>query len=208
MAPLPASSLSPVLDPAAICESAARLLFMNVRWARSVPSFTQLPPEDQLLLLEESWRDLFVLGAVQFLQPIELGALVRSLDTPDNEKTEFLRQVKEFQEVLSRLQQLQVDPHELACLRAIVLFRAEKGALRGAESVRAVQEHTQLTLSRYVGAAHPAHPLRFGRLLLSLPALRTVRADTIEELFFRKTIGDTPIVRIICDMYKSNPNLA
>ena len=34
--------------PETICESAARLLFMNVRWAKSVPAFTALPPRDQV----------------------------------------------------------------------------------------------------------------------------------------------------------------
>lgn len=189
---------------------------MNVKWAKSVPSFTALPMDDQLLLLEESWRDLFVLGAVQFLQPVELGALVQSLGILE-EKSEkaltFLQQVKEFQDILTKLAQLQVDQHEFACLRAIVLFRTtfeknEHKPLTNPEAVHAIQEHTQLTLNRYVSTAHPTQPLRFGRLLLLLPMLKTISSDTIEELFFRKTIGETPIVRIICDMYKANSTLA
>lgn len=192
---------------------------MNVKWAKNVPSFTALSIDDQLLLLEESWRDLFVLGAVQFLQPIELGALVQSLGILE-EKSEkaltFLQQVKEFQDILTKLAQLQVDPHEFACLRAIVLFKtnfekynsSETKLLTNPDAVHAIQDHTQLTLNRYISTAHPTQPLRFGRLLLLLPILKSVSSDTIEELFFRKTIGETPIVRIICDMYKTNPNLA
>ena len=56
-----------------VCETAARLLFMNVKWAKSVPAFGSLPLKDQLTLLEESWRELFVLGASQFNLPLELG---------------------------------------------------------------------------------------------------------------------------------------
>lgn len=31
-----------------ICESAARLLFLNVKWAKNVPAFTNLPSRDQV----------------------------------------------------------------------------------------------------------------------------------------------------------------
>ena len=71
-------------------------------------------------------------------------------------------------------------------------------------TVAALQDHTQLTLNKYIVTAHPGQPLRFGKLLLLLPTLRNVSAATIEELFFRKTIGDIPIERIICDMYKTS----
>jgi nuclear receptor subfamily 2 group E protein 1 len=73
-----------------------------------------------------------------------------------------------------------------------------------AAAVAALQDHTQLTLSKYIATAHPGQPLRFGKLLLLLPTLRTVSAATIEELFFRRTIGNIPIERIICDMYKTS----
>jgi hypothetical protein len=39
--------------------------------------------------------------------------------------------------------------------------------------------------------------------LLLLPALRSVSSQTIEELFFKKTIGNISIERVILDMYKS-----
>lgn len=62
----------------AICEAAARLLFMSVKWTKTVPAFVALPFRDQVLLLEESWRELFVLGAAQFQIPLETGPLLAS----------------------------------------------------------------------------------------------------------------------------------
>lgn len=32
-----------------VCESAARLLFMSIKWAKSVPAFSTLPLSDQVL---------------------------------------------------------------------------------------------------------------------------------------------------------------
>lgn len=63
-------------SPETICEAAARLLFMSVKWAKSVPAFLSIPFRDQVVLLEEGWRELFVLGAAQFQMPIDAGPIL------------------------------------------------------------------------------------------------------------------------------------
>ncbi|CAG7824517.1 unnamed protein product, partial [Allacma fusca] len=75
--------------------------------------------------------------------------------------------------------------------------------LKDSRFIAALQDQAQSTLIKYIGSTYPSQPLRFGKLLLLLPLLKSVKALTIEELFFRKTIGGIPIDRIICDMYKS-----
>ncbi|XP_018567239.1 nuclear receptor subfamily 2 group E member 1 [Anoplophora glabripennis] len=223
---LPTLPLAPILppavvNPAAICESAARLLFMNVQWTKSIPSFALLPFSDQLLLLEESWRELFVLGSAQFLPLTELSCLVQACGIlqRDENHTAFLQNVQEFQDILFNIRHFQLDHQEYACLRTILLFKTcfEKPSsssnpnqtdvkvLTDPRKVASIQDETQLTLNKYISAAHPGQPLRFGKLLLLLPSLKNVSGNTIEELFFRKTIGHIPIVRIISDMYKSQP---
>lgn len=78
-----------------ICSSASKLLQLTVRCARAIPSFqqvnftlsilskairvnemtifSQLGNEVQTLLLEDSWKDLFVLTVAQWSLPIEYG---------------------------------------------------------------------------------------------------------------------------------------
>lgn len=211
----------PALNPAAVCESAARLLFMNVQWAKSMNSFTSLPLCDQLLLLEESWRELFVLGAAQFLPNVDLSMLISFSGALDHNlnSSSLLQNVQEFQKILSNLRQFQMDQQEFACLRAIILFKStfekpssssspclETKLLAEPTEVARIQDETQLTLNKYISTAYPEQPLRFGKLLLLLPTLRNISSGTIEDLFFRKTIGNIPIVRIICDVYKSQSN--
>ncbi|XP_071439034.1 nuclear receptor subfamily 2 group E member 1-like [Hetaerina americana] len=197
-----------------VCESAARLLFMNVKWAKSVASFRYLPLRDQLLLLEESWRELFVLGAAQFSLPLEAASgdlLAGEAAGPDERAGPALvRDIKAFRDTLSEIKMEDADPNEYACLRALVLFapdfRFNGGAgrwLKEAAAVAAVRDQVQAALEAYVGATYPSRPLRFGRLLLLLPLLRAVSPDTIEQLFFRRTIGHIPIRRILCDMFRS-----
>ena len=134
-------------NPETICESAARLLFMNVRWAKSVPAFTTLPSRDQIILLEESWRELFVLGAAQFTLPIEAGTLMTALGLSTNSSSPgsspfgisspvsserqlgLLSEIKTFQETVAKFKQMNVDATEYACLRAVILFKTCKNHL-------------------------------------------------------------------------------
>jgi hypothetical protein len=189
-----------------VSETAARLLFMNVRWAQHVPAFSSLPYRDQLLLLEESWRELFVLSAAQFNLPVEMATLI---DNP-TASVGLLSELKNFQDTIAKFQQMGVDATEFACLRAILLLKTsmetngdDQRELRDQAAVTALQDQAQLTLSKYIEKAYPLQPSRFGKLLLLLPSLRSVSNQAIEELFFKKTIGAIPLERIICDMYKA-----
>ena len=57
-------------------ETAARLLFMSVKWARNIPSFLALPFRDQAILLEESWSELFILSAAQWSLQLDISELL------------------------------------------------------------------------------------------------------------------------------------
>lgn len=81
---------------------------------------------------------------------------------------------------------------------------SEVKSLRDFHTVASLQDQAQMTLSKYIQNSYPTQPFRFGKLLLLLPTLKSVSGSTIEELFFRKTIGSIPIERLLLDMFKSN----
>ena len=58
-----------------VCEAAARLLFMSIKWVKNLPAFVALPFVDQALLIEDAWTELFVLGAAQFQLPLDADVL-------------------------------------------------------------------------------------------------------------------------------------
>ncbi|GFQ79846.1 nuclear receptor subfamily 2 group E member 1 [Trichonephila clavata] len=64
-----------------------------------------------------------------------------------------------------------------------------------------LQDQAQCILGDYVRHKYPRQPTRFGRLLLLIPCLRAVSPQAVEKLFFKDTIGDIPIERLIGDMY-------
>ncbi|CAH1799805.1 unnamed protein product [Owenia fusiformis] len=203
-------------NPEAICEAAARLLFMSVRWIKNVPAFLSLPFRDQIVLLEEGWRELFVLGAAQFQMPIEAGPLLAAAGiTADQGQPEkvvsIMTEIRTLQEIITKFKAMQVDPTEYACLKGIVIFKTvfessptEMKSLRDFHTVNSLQDQAQLTLNKYIITAYPTQPFRFGKLLLMLPTLKTITGNTIEELFFRKTVGNIPMGRLLVDMFKSS----
>ncbi|CDQ76641.1 unnamed protein product [Oncorhynchus mykiss] len=194
-----------------VCESAARLLFMSIKWAKSVPAFSTLPLPDQLILLEEAWRELFVLGIAQWAIPVDSKTLlaVSGMNTDNTESqrmNKIISEIQTLQEVVTWFRQLRLDATEFACLKCIVTFKAGelKRGFRNASAIAALQDEAQLTLNSYIHTRYPTQPCRFGKLLLLLPALRSVSPSTIEEVFFKKTIGNVPITRLLADMYKSS----
>ncbi|CAH3120642.1 hypothetical protein pdam_00002064 [Pocillopora damicornis] len=195
-------------NPEAVCEAAAKLLFMSVKWARNIPSFMSLPFRDQVILLEEGWRELFLLGASQWSMPLEIAPILSAAgmhvdNTPPETIVDVMATVRLIQETVNKFKAANVDSTEYACLKAIVLFKPTACGLKDPEQVESTQDQAQLMLGEYVRAQCPTQLARFGRLLLLLPTLRRISAKEIEELFFKKTIGTVPIERLLSDMFKN-----
>ncbi|XP_022081734.1 nuclear receptor subfamily 2 group E member 1-like [Acanthaster planci] len=191
----------------AICEMAARLLFMSIRWAKNVPAFGSLPEREQLVLLEDGWRELFILGAAQWQLSVDIQALIsaaglNSENTAPEKLAAVTSEVHVLQEIIAKLHQLQVDATEYACLKGILMFKADAPGLDDVSTIANLQDQSQLTLSKYISLRHPTQPFRFGKLLLLLPSLRAIRGSTLEQLFFRHTVGATPVHRLIRDLHK------
>ncbi|XP_037691305.1 photoreceptor-specific nuclear receptor [Choloepus didactylus] len=191
-----------------IHEMSARLLFMAVKWAKNLPVFSDLPFRDQVILLEEAWSELFLLGAIQWSLPLESCPLLAPPEvsaTSGSQGRLVLASIetRTLKETISRFRALAVDPTEFACMKALVLFKPETRGLKDPEHVEALQDQSQVMLSQHSKAHHPSQPVRFGKLLLLLPSLRFITAERIELLFFRKTIGNTPMEKLLCDMFKN-----
>ncbi|KAM5242954.1 photoreceptor-specific nuclear receptor isoform 1-T8 [Hipposideros larvatus] len=194
--------------PESIHETSARLLFMAVKWAKNLPVFSNLPFRDQVILLEEAWSELFLLGAIQWSLPLNHCPLLAPPEAPAAGSSQgrlalASMEMRILQETISRFRALAVDPTEFACMKALVLFKPETRGLKDPEQVEALQDQSQVMLSQHSKAHHPSQPVRFGKLLLLLPSLRFITSERVELLFFRKTIGNTPMEKLLCDMFKN-----
>ncbi|ESO05174.1 hypothetical protein HELRODRAFT_77679 [Helobdella robusta] len=191
-----------------ICEMAARLLFSAVEWARNIPFFPDLQISDQVALLRLGWSELFVLNAAQCSMPLHAAPLLAAAGLhvspmAADRVMAFMDHIRSFQEQVERLKYLQVDSAEYSCLKALVLFSSDACGLTDCHHIENLQEKSQCALEEYVRTQYPDQPSRFGKLLLRLPSLRTVSPQVIEQLFFVRLVGKTPIETLIRDMLLS-----
>lgn len=93
-----------------------------------------------------------------------------------------------------------LSPSRSRCFSA---GRTDACGLSDAAHIESLQEKSQCALEEYVRSQYPNQPSRFGKLLLRLPSLRTVSSSVIEQLFFVRLVGKTPIETLIRDMLLS-----
>ncbi|SPP86065.1 orphan steroid hormone receptor 2 [Drosophila guanche] len=206
--PLPQQLLdSRLLSWEMLQETTARLLFMAVRWVKCLMPFQTLSKNDQHLLLQESWKELFLLNLAQWTIPLDLTPILESPLIKERVLQDEATQteMKTIQEILCRFRQITPDGSEVGCMKAIALFAPETAGLCDVQPVEMLQDQAQCILSDHVRLRYSRQATRFGRLLLLLPSLRTIRASTIEALFFKETIGNVPIARLLRDMYTMEP---
>lgn len=138
-------------------DSATKLLFLSIRWAKSIPSFHQLPMDDQKHLMNDTWAELFVIAACQW------GL---SIDDELLETSSYLKRLHNF---VRHFASLKVDHFEAACLKALILFRGNLSEDQTpSQQVLLLQNQTLCLLIEKCGG------LRFGHLLLILPQIRIV----------------------------------
>ena len=111
-----------------IYETAARLLYLSVTWARNLPAFIQLPFRDQIILLEESWREIFILFAIQCNLSLDINYLLSPFVTQKKaaepgKVVKISQELRRFQELASKFRSLNINEEELVFLKAITLFK-------------------------------------------------------------------------------------
>lgn len=87
-----------------------------------------------------------------------------------------------------------------------MLHFTDAPSLTDVQTIEQLQEKSQCALEEYCRTQYPNQPMRFGKLLLRLPSLRTVSSAVIEQLFFVRLVGKTPIETLIRDMIMSGPS--
>uniref|UniRef100_A0A671S784 Nuclear receptor subfamily 2 group C member 1-like n=1 Tax=Sinocyclocheilus anshuiensis TaxID=1608454 RepID=A0A671S784_9TELE len=191
-----------------ICESASRLLFLSMHWARSIPAFQALGSENSITLMKACWNELFALGLAQcsHIMNVEtiLTAIINHLQTSlDEEKLSpervklVMEHIWRMQEFCNSMSRMSPDAYEYAYLKAVVLFSPDHSGVDGTLQIERFQEKAYMELQDYVSKVYPEDTYRLSKLLVRLPALRLMSAAVTEELFFTGLIGNVQIDSII-----------
>lgn len=180
-----------------ICELAARLLFSAVEWSRTIPFFPDLKLTDQVSLLKWTWSELFILNSAQAGMPTYAAQLLAATSFNNNLNPDhmmgFMDHIRLFQDQVERLKTVQVDVAEYSLLKALVLFSPDAHGITEPSHIEIIQDKCQTALEDYVKTHYPNQSNRIGKLLLRLPTLRTISSAVIEQLFFVRLVGKTPI---------------
>ena len=117
-----------------VCETASRLLFLSVHWARQTgPVFMNLLYSTQVSLMRSSWSDLFLLCLAQCREQISIPAILTAIASAlegilgQDMKTlvrtkDQATTLKSISTVLNRIEELNLEPEEFAYLRLCCLF--------------------------------------------------------------------------------------
>ncbi|CAG5093724.1 Similar to Nr2c2: Nuclear receptor subfamily 2 group C member 2 (Mus musculus) [Cotesia congregata] len=186
-----------------ICESAARLLFLSVHWARGIPAFQALPSDVQTSLVRSSWGQLFTLGLAQCAYTLSLPSILTSIinhlqasiaqEKITASKVKLITEhICRLQDCVSSLHKMQVDSTEYAYLKALTLFSSDNilaDAWR--KKVEVLQEAAWTELQQRIGSD------RLPRLLMKLAPLRAINPRVLEDLFFAGLIGRVSVASVV-----------
>ena len=78
------------------------------------------------MLLEESWAELFLLCSIQWCLPLHSATIFSASQFPDLAPA-LAAALAQLSSVMDLFKELDIDPAEFACLKAIILFKPGTG---------------------------------------------------------------------------------
>jgi len=183
-------------------------LHQLVEWAKHIPHFIELPLDDQVALLRGGWNELMIAGFSHRSTSVTNGIVLANglLVTRENAHVSGLGAIfdRVLVELVSKMKEMQIDKTELGCLRAIVLYNPDVKGLKEVTRVEQYRERVYASLEEYCRATHENETGRFAKLLLRLPALRSIGLKCLEHLFFQKLLGDNSLDSFLLDLLEAS----
>ncbi|XP_046327390.1 retinoic acid receptor RXR-alpha-B-like [Haliotis rufescens] len=175
-----------------------------IEWAKKVPGFSNLDMEDQMALLKSSFMELNVLrlayrsmgldNTIKFAD----GLLVPSeIAQTMGWGKELINATLEF---AVRLKEVHLDHSEFCILNALVLTYPDAVGIQNKDSVITLQIEILEAMLRYMKFHYPTDTRRHGKMLLRLPALRTVSAKAAERFLSLTLDGSIQLNELVLEM--------
>uniref|UniRef100_A0A3P9PPY9 Hepatocyte nuclear factor 4, gamma n=1 Tax=Poecilia reticulata TaxID=8081 RepID=A0A3P9PPY9_POERE len=186
-----------------VCDSMRQQLLVLVEWAKYIPSFGELPLDDQVSLLRAHAGEHLLLGVAKRSMPFKdfllLGnGCVIHRNGPEPEICRVASRI--LDELVQPFQDIQIDDNEYAALKAIVFFDPDAKSLRDPTKIKTMRLQVQMSLEDYINDRQYDSRGRFGELLLLLPTLQSITWQMIEQLQFIKLCGLAKIDNLLQEM--------
>ncbi|XP_068251254.1 nuclear receptor subfamily 0 group B member 2-like [Nyctibius grandis] len=194
--------------PEATCRRASEVLLKTLTFIRNLPSFYHMPWEDQVVLIQQNWAPLFVLGLAQegvdfdlreisapsLLKKVLLNqSLAASNELGNSSLGASLAEVQKMKNLLWKFWDLDLSAKEYAYLKGIILFNSGCHVLKCLPYVQTLQQEAQQALMEFISMMFNRNLGRFAWILQLIASLQDIDADAIEELFFRPILGEATL---------------
>ncbi|XP_076337030.1 hepatocyte nuclear factor 4-gamma-like isoform X3 [Tachypleus tridentatus] len=186
-----------------VCESMKQQLLILVEWAKYIPSFSDLPLDDQVALLRAHAGENLLLGlARRSLCLKDVLLLGNDFVIPRHSaETEISRiGCRIMDELVATLREVDVDDTEFACLKAIVFFDPHAKGLSDVQRIKILRYQVQINLENYINDRQYDSRGRFGEILLTLPPLQSITWQMIEQIQIAKILGMAKIDNLLQEM--------
>ncbi|CAD5117603.1 DgyrCDS6361 [Dimorphilus gyrociliatus] len=187
-----------------VCDSMKQQLLILVEWAKYIPSFCELPLDDQVALLRAHAGEHLLLGvARRSLLLNDVLLLGNDLIIPRTAQQEIeISQVatRVIDEIVKPMREVQMDDTEFSCLKAIVFFDPDAKGLTDTQKVKNIRWQIHVNLDDYINDRQYQSRGRFGQILLLLPSLQSVTAQMISLIQSAKLFGLAKIDNLLQEM--------
>jgi len=186
-----------------IVDSMKQQLLVLVEWAKYIPIFCELPLDDQVSLLRAHASEHLVLGVARRSMPVKnclkLGNNLRiSRNQPELEIRRIAERIMD--EIVSPMNELDVDDTEYACLKAIVFFNPDAPKLSDMKKIKQLRFEVQTSLEDYINDRAFECRGKFGEMLLLLPTLQGCAQQMVEQLQLAKLFGVAKVDNLLQEM--------
>ncbi|XP_044222817.1 nuclear receptor subfamily 4 group A member 2a [Thunnus albacares] len=173
-------------------------------WAEKIPGFSDLPKQDQDLLFESAFLELFVLRLAYRSNPVEgklifcNGVVLHRLQCVRG----FGEWVDSIVEFSSNLQSMNIDISAFSCIAALAMV-TERHGLKEPKRVEDLQNKIVNCLKDQVtfNGGGLNRPNYLSKLLGKLPELRTLCTQGLQRIFYLKLEDLVPPPAIIDKLF-------
>ncbi|XP_063837271.1 nuclear receptor subfamily 2 group E member 1-like [Ostrinia nubilalis] len=165
-----------------VYDPAAKVLVLTIKWLHGVSSFVQMKNTEQLCLLHNYWKELFILTAAQHSFRLDEDIMALHVHYKrQNTQDDF----KKLTTLLKRISHCKLDKSEYDWLKSALLFRTDNVDSPTSPQIEMLQEQTLLLLQKHCSAKDAR---RLGRIMLLLPSICSLASQgLLENLLFPST---------------------
>ncbi|XP_065914206.1 nuclear hormone receptor family member nhr-14-like isoform X2 [Dysidea avara] len=185
-------------------DSKKRSLLSVISWAKKLPMFTQLPEDDQITLIRESWSEVNTLKFVHHIikfpdSAFKSNELAHLYLTDDPVVVSSIQKL--IKESTSTMQEIRLDETELSCLKLITLMNPiiQNLTASGQKETEHAQDAGLKLLESYVQKSKLRSSQRMTKLLLFHGQVKALTKDImkIEEKQSYGSEGDVALLELV-----------